>query len=175
MSTRHSETMQRDALAAVGCTAIYVAGQDSWKDFVGELRKGETVCMTTLDRVSAHRTDLAPARRDVHAKGCHIWEVSTGRRSTNADDMADMMDRAIAAQTGDARALPPKLAKKYGKIGGEAKGLSAKEKRTAVTLAKPVWTNDSMGTKDQRLLHPHMKGWSRSTAFRHLSPKKLKK
>ena len=175
MSTRHSETMQRDALAAVGCTAIYVAGQDSWKDFVGELRKGETVCMTTLDRVSSHRTDLAPARRDVHAKGCHIWEVATGRRSTSADDMAEMMAAAIAAQTGDARALPPKLAKKYGRRGGEAKGESAKQGRTSVELAKPVWTNDSMGTKAERLAHPHMKGWTRTSAFRHLSPKNRKK
>lgn len=175
MSPRHSETMQREALAAVGCASVYVAGDDTWSDFVAKLRKGETVCVTTFGRVSSHRNELLDARRDVHAKGCHIWEISTGRRSTNADDVAEMMHFAAAEQNGDARALPPKLARKFGKLGGEAKALSAKEKRTDEELARPVWTNESMGTKDQRLLHPHMKGWTRATAYRHLSPKKRKR
>lgn len=171
-STRHSETMQRQALEAVGCTAIFVAGTDSWQEFVADLRKGETVCVTTFGRLSSHRTDLAPFRRAVHERKCHIWEVTTGRRSNNADDAAEMMADAVAEQTGDARALPHKDAVKNGRKGGKAKGVSATQARTSIIAAKSVWYDASIKGVPAKLAHENMRGWSKSSAFRKLGKSK---
>ena len=167
-STRHSETMQRQALEAVGCTAIYVAGVDTWEDFVGDLRKHETVCVTTFGRLSSHRTDLKLFRRAVHDRKCHIWEVTTGRRSNNADDATEMMADAVAEQTGDARALPHKDAVRNGRKGGKTKGENAIKARTSIIEAKSVWYDASIKGVPAKLAHENMRGWSKSSAFRKL-------
>ena len=172
VSTRHSETMQRDALAEVGCTAIYVEGQDTWEQFVKELRKGEIVCVTTFGRLSSRRNELAPRRRDVHAKKCHVWEVTTDRRSNNADDAADMMADAAAEQTGDARALPPKEAARRGAKGGKVFGENAAQRRTSEVEAKSAWYDPNGGSVADRLARPQMRGWTKMTAFRRLGKTK---
>lgn len=168
-STRKSDNAQRAALAAVGCTALYIHGEDAFDDLVKELRRGETVCVTSMARISSHRADLAPARRAVHAKGAVIWEVPPlDRRSDNADHAADMVADAVSELTGDARTLTSKDAKRNGSKGGKIKGKNAAKSRTSIAEAKSVWYDPNGGTIKQRLAHPAMRGWSLTTAYRKL-------
>jgi hypothetical protein len=168
-STRKSEKAQREALAAVGCTALYIHGEDTFDELVKELRKGETVCVTSMARISSHRADLAPARRAVHAKGAVIWEVPPlDRRSDNADHAADMIADAVSELTGDARTLTRKDAKRNGAKGGKNKGKNAMRARTSITEAKSVWYDRKAGTIRQRLSRDEMRGWSLATAYRKL-------
>jgi hypothetical protein len=168
-STRKSENAQRAALAAVGCTALYIHGDDVFDDLVKDLRKGETVCVTSMARISSHRVDLAPARRAVHDKGAVIWEVPPlDRRSDNADHAADMIADAVSELTGDARTLTSKDAERNGRKGGKSKGKSAAAARTSIAEAKSIWYDPNGGTIKQRLSHPSMRGWSLTTAYRKL-------
>lgn len=170
-STRKSENAQRAALAAVGCTALYIHGEDTFDDLVKELRRGETVCVTSMARISSHRVELAPARRAVHAKGAVIWEVPPlDRRSDNADHAADMIADAVSELTGDARTLTSKDAKRNGSKGGKIKGKNAAKARTPVAEAKSVWYDPSAGTIKQRLARDEMRGWSLTTAYRKFGP-----
>lgn len=164
--TKKSEADQRERLAAVGCTQVYVAGDDTTDDLLRDLRKGDAVCMTSLARVSSHRTDLAPFRKAVHAKDCWIWEVPPlDRRSDNADHMADMMADAVSELTGEARGLTPKEARRNGAKGGKAKGISAAKSRTSEAHAKSVWYNPNISNAAVKV-HPDFKGWTASTAYR---------
>lgn len=167
-STRKSENAQREALAAVGCTTLYVHGDDTPDDLVRDLRQGDKACMTTLARISSTRKDIEPFRKAVHAKGAVIWELETNRRSDNADDMSAMWADAVSELTGEARGLTPAQAKRNGSKGGKIKGKRAAERRTSITEAKSVWYDPGAGTVRERLARPEMRGWTLASAYRHL-------
>ena len=165
-STRKSENAQRAALAAVGCTQIYVSGDDTLDDVLADLRKGDRVCMTSLARVSNRRADLAPFRKAVHAKGATIWEVPPlDRTSDDADHMADMMADAVSELTGEARGLTSKEAERNGRKGGKAKGKNAAARRTSKVHAKSVWYDLKLSNAEVKA-HPDFEGWTASTAYR---------
>jgi hypothetical protein len=175
-SSRSSENEQRAAFAAVGCTKIYVAGIDSLAKLVADLRKGDVVVMTTFGRTSGARTDLVPFRRAVHGKykdkPCHIWELSTGRRSTDADDMAEMIHDAEREQAGDGKALTTKQAREFQKLAAESLRKNSRAKRTSEAEAKSIWYDDKIKGVKKKLAHKLMRGWTQPTAYRLLKRSK---
>lgn len=166
MSPRHPENLQRAALANVGCAAIYVDGPDNIRDFMAEMRKGDTVVVTTLARLSSNRRDLKTILSFVHASKGHVWELSTDRRSNVAANAAEMVLDAISEQTGDAKATPHAEAVRRGSKGGKAKKKNAAKARTPKAVAKGVWYDPNIKGVRNKLAQPEMEGWSQASAYR---------
>jgi hypothetical protein len=122
--------------------------------------------MTTLARISNARSQLKPFLDAVHAKGSHVLELSTGRR-TNTTAYGDMVLDAVAEQSGDNRASLPDEARKRGAVGIRGARISAASRRTPEVIARAIWRDPSL-TVRQKLAHDDMRGWSMPTAYRHL-------
>jgi DNA invertase Pin-like site-specific DNA recombinase len=163
--TKKDENNQRAALAEIGCTQVYVYGIDTPEDLFNDLRKRDTVCMTTLARISPSRKDLEPFMAEVHDRKATILEVSTGRRTDTVPNVAKMMADAVSELTGEARAMAPGEAVRNGRKGGKAKAKAVAKARASIVEAKSVWYNPRLSNAEV-LAHYDFRGWSKSSAYR---------
>lgn len=167
VSTRHGLKMQLEALEP-NCGHIYHAdGGDGLSDLLNSLRRGDTVLVTTLARLASSRDGIAEALFAIHAKRAAVVETSTNRRSDSGDDGWQMMADAVAELSGDSRALPSRLASRYGKLSGKNKRAA----RLAEAEAKREWFDVRNTTTTAAL--EKMPGWSLTSAYRKFGQRRV--
>lgn len=167
VSTRHGLKMQTEALGP-HCGVVYHHDQgDGLADLLASLRRGDTVLVTSLARLTSSRDGIAEALRTIHAKKAAVVETSTNRRSDNGDDAWQMMADAVAELSGDSRALPSRLASRYGKLSGKTKRAA----RLAEAEAKREWFDVRNSTTTAAL--EKMPGWSLTSAYRKFGQRRV--
>lgn len=166
-SRHYGEAAQIETLKAHKVHPIYTASEHTVADMVRTLLDGDQVWVTTLGRLATTRRELGPALRAIEAKGAYIVEAATGRHSNKRDDVRDMVLDAADEIARDARALPRKLAQKFGALGGKAsaKKRAAENGRMPKAEARGFWKDTSI-TNEEAL--ERMTGWTAGSAYRHL-------
>ena len=171
---RHRASVQRKALEAAGCGVIYEDGiHETFDDLLRSRRPGDTIYVATLGRLGRTREEIHKRVKDLHARQCTIVETTTGRSSGDKDQLFDMGMEATAEVNRDARALPSKLAKEFGRRGAEATAARARERRMPEKEAKQVWLGHPKLTNREVL--DLMPGWTERAAYRHLGQRDLAK
>lgn len=120
------------------------------------LREGEDVKVERLSDIGPKITDTLRRLKDVHAKGGAVIDKK-GRRSTNANDLIDMMSESMNKLR---KGLTPRQAAANGKKGGRKPN-----ERTPVEVAKPIWTDQGIRTNARALKMPEMRGWYQRLAY----------
>lgn len=171
VTRRHSERMQKAALTAAGCGAIYVFGKDTAADLVRDLRAGDVVVVTTLARLAPRRELLAGVIDAILDKKAVIIETTTGRKSKPEGELRAMIFDAVAEYSSDLRALTKKQAETFGALGGTAKGRNAEAARTPESVARAAWHGNNHLTNQQLLALPDLAGWSATLAYKRFKPR----
>jgi DNA invertase Pin-like site-specific DNA recombinase len=171
VTRRHSEKMQRAALAAAGCGAIYVFGKDTAADLVRDLRAGDFVIVTTLARLAPRRELLNGVIDAILDKKSTIVETTTGRKSKPEGVLRAMLVDAFAEYSSDMKALTTKQAKEFGAKGGTNKGINAAAARTPEAIARAAWHGNNHLSNREVLALPDMAGWSESRAYSNFKPR----
>lgn len=149
---RYSAEAQRHALAECGCgTWIDLTGHDARRTLVGVIRRGDTIHVRHLHLLAEpkRRTDDNPRRSlweivsEIEARGATIVEVSTGRSTSDAGQRDVMIADAIEIVTRGAKALPRRVARENGLLGGRPKKWGPEH----LAAAAPVWFDLSLWGK----------------------------
>ena len=130
-------------------------------EIIFRLREGEDVKVERLSDIGPKITDTLRRLKDVHAKGGAVIDRK-GRRSTNANDLIDMMSESMNKLR---KGLTPRQAAANGKKGGRKPN-----ERTPPEIAKPIWTDPKIMTNKRALQMPEMKGWYQKLAYDVLGP-----
>jgi len=147
---------------------VYVEGEDETADdAIRALREGDELCVTTLDRLAAKRSEIMPRVEAVHSRGAVVLELLTGRRSVDAKALPHMVAEAFEMLLRDNRHQQRRLGRKTGKKGGRPK-----EDRMPDAEARIVWRSAEFATPDDAVLK--MPGWTVRTAFRLLGGRGLR-
>lgn len=150
---RYPATAQRAALEQFGCGSwIDLTAENGVESLISMLRRGDVVHVRNLALLARpkHRTDDNP-RLDlwamvhaIEARGASILETSTGRRSSISPQERDEMIRdALEAVTKGMKALPRRIARENGILGGRPQKWTADD----VQAAAPVWFDPSLWGK----------------------------
>lgn len=146
----------------------YVEGDDETADdAIRSLREGDELCVTTLDRLAAKRSEIMPRVEAVHSRGATVLELLTGRRSDDVKALPHMVAEAFEMLLRDHRHQQRKLGRKVGKKGGRPKA-----DRMAEAEARIIWRSAEFETPDDAVLK--MPGWTVRTAFRLLGGRGLR-
>lgn len=163
-SPRHSEKAQRTALEGAAPGVIIVG--DNASNFIRQLRRGDVALVVTLARLASTRRALDAAMDAVHAKGVVIVEAATGRRSDKAADVQKMLIEATDELATDRRALTPKQARKFGKMGGRPVPERLPEKD-----AEREWFDVRNETTIEALIK--CPGWTLRSLYRAFGPRRM--
>lgn len=177
VTTRYTERAQRKALEALDIADIRVEGQEgvTIDGLIDRLRRGHVLAVASPHLLGKSRRDLRPRFDAIHEKQAVLFDVTTGRRSDRGKEFGDMAMDAYELLAADRRTHKHEAAVKYGKKGGEAKGLKAQARRTDEATAKRAWKDtDRYPTYATALRTPFMDGWSQPTAWRKLGPRGTK-
>lgn len=147
---------------------VYVEGDDETADdAIRSLREGDELCVTTLDRLAAKRSEIMPRVEAVHSRGAVVVELETGKRSDDPKALPHMVARAFEMLLRDNRYQTRKYGKKTG-----AKGGRPKEDRMPEAKARIIWRSAEFETPADAVMR--MPGWSVRTAFRLLGGRGLR-
>jgi len=163
-SARVREKPQLDALTEFGLDrkAIYVqSAEEDVMDFLRSLREGDEACVTTLDRLAKTRMVLKDYIKEVHSRGAVLVETKTGRRSSDPQQLADMVIDAINTLARDGWAQKPEVGKRFGVLGGRP----VKSERMPEEQAGAIWFDARISSVHDALAK--MDGWTMRSAYRH--------
>ena len=142
---RYPGAPQLAALSEHGCGQIFDASKPNARDdMIDQLRRGDVIKVRSLHLLAMprRRTTDEP-RRDlwatIHAiedRGASVLELATMRSTTNHRERDMMIADAIETITRGARALPRKIARENGKLGGRPPAKISDEQRAA---ARELW------------------------------------
>lgn len=155
---------------------IYNANDVDLAAYIKALRPGDEVWVTSLGRLCAKRADLRRAVEVIHKKKCVIVEAASERRSDR--DGASMALDAADELMGEAKALSPENAKKFGAMGGKANAKRVEEEfkdRMPRKDALKLWTDTDLARLSNVKILRKMPGWTQRAAYRHLGPRGLAK
>lgn len=108
--------------------------RDGW---IRAMRRGEEFGVPFFHRLAVSAQDLREVRQRVREKGAVIIELDTGRRSDDADDLADMLDEA--RDFWSRRGLTAAEARALGKLGAAASPVTkAKTDRCPDEVAEAI-------------------------------------
>lgn len=170
-----SARAQYKAMADAGVTAIYDADKSGLglDVCIRSLRPGDTLGVTTADRLAGTRKAIRVALDQIRERGAVLVELKTGRRSDRADDVASMVLDAVDEIAADGRRLTRGEAQRLGKLGGEALRKALDETRLPEREARRIWRTNGNWSNMECL--NHMPGWSQDAAYRHLGTRGLAK
>lgn len=158
-SGRFRRPEQIIALQKAGCSAIYDGADvmDAIRAMRG--RRNPILAVTTLARLGTSRDAIRSAVDEVHKRGGVVLEVSTGRRSDDAQTAVQMAMDAADELTRERHAFTRQEARKAaGKRWGRAE-------RTPIATALRIWRDtETYPTAEVALDHPDMAGWTRPRA-----------
>ena len=167
-SGRVGKTKQLAEMGRHLVEVVYVEGDDETADdAIRSLREGDELCVTTLDRLSAKRSEIMPRVEAVHSRGAVVLELLTGRRSDDPAALPHMVAEAFEMLLRDNRYQTRKYGRKTGKRAGRPK-----EDRMPDAEARIIWRSAEFETPDDAVLR--MPGWSVRTAFRLLGGRGLR-
>lgn len=147
---------------------VYVEGdEETADDAIRSLREGDELCVTTLDRLAAKRSEIMPRVEAVHSRGAVVVELLTGRRSDNAKALPHMVAEAFEMLLRDNRHQQRKQGRKTGKKGGRPK-----VDRMPEDQARVIWRSAEFKHPEDAIMH--MPGWTVRTAFRLLRGRGLR-
>jgi hypothetical protein len=142
------------------------------------LRDGDEVWVTSLARLAPRRRELREAIELIHNKNAVIVEAASERRSDRAAQATAMVLDAADELAGEARALTPDQAKKFGALGGKASAKIYKQRfrnRMPLLEAKKIWTDPDLASLSNHRILRQMSGWTQVSAYRHMGPRGLGK
>lgn len=163
----NSADQQDSALKAYGVPGIYYAKEKHEpENAFGRLRRrGELLAVAGGLRVLAEeRGDIVATVDAFHSRGFAILDIITQRRSDR--DGVSMLADAYKAFNAEDRVPDLEKAAEYGRMGGKAKGVSARAGRMKMAEAREIWRNPLYSTAEDALAH--MPGWEKKTAHREL-------
>lgn len=163
-------------LARCNVRPIYKASECGLDVYIKALRPGDEVWVTSLARLTEKRVDLRRAVDEIHSKECVIVEAASERRSDR--DGASMALDAADELMGEARALSPEQATKFGVKGGKANAKRVREMfkdRMPRKEALRIWTDSDLARLSNIKVLRKMPGWTQRAAYRHLGPRGLAK
>ena len=147
---------------------VYVEGnEETADDAIRSLREGDELCVTTLDRLAAKRSEIMSRVEAVHSRGAVVVELLSGRRSNDAKALPHMVAEAFEMLLRDNRYQTRKYGKKTGKKGGRPK-----VDRMPKDQALVIWRSAVYEKPEDAIVH--MPGWSVRTAFRLLKGRGLR-
>jgi DNA invertase Pin-like site-specific DNA recombinase len=147
---------------------IYVEGEDETaEDAIRSLREGDELCVTTLDRLAAKRSEIMPRIEGVHSRGAAVVELLTGRRSDDPKALPHMIVEAFEMLLRDHRHQQRKAGKKHGALGGRPT-----DKRMPEAEARVIWRSAELPDPNDAIAK--MWGWSIRDAYRKLGPRGLR-
>ena len=173
-----SADAQTKMLERCNIRPIYNADVHSFDDFVKSLREEDEVWVTSLARLAPRRREMREAIEAIHAKGAVIVEAASERRSDIAVQATAMVLDAADELTGEARALTPDQARKFGAMGGKVTAKLYKQRfrnRMPLAEAKKTWTDPDLATLSNHRILKRMAGWTQVSAYRHMGPRGLGK
>lgn len=171
-----SDKTQNEMLRRYDVQPIYNATDVNLDAYIKALRPGDEVWVTSLGRLCAKRADLRRAVDMIHSKKCVIVEAASERRSDR--DGASMALDAADELMGEARALTPENARKFGAKGGKANAKRVAEEfkdRMSRPNAMKIWTDPDLARLSNPRVLRRMPGWTQRAAYRHLGPRGLAK
>lgn len=130
-------------------------------EIIFRLREGEDVKVERLSDIGPKITDTLRRLKDVHAKGGAVIDRK-GRRSTNANDLIDMMSESMNKLR---KGLTPRQAAANGRKGGRKPN-----ERTPEDVARTAWKDLGIRTNARALQMPEMKGWYQKLAYDTFGP-----
>ena len=174
-SRHHAETKQVVALQEAGCTTIYSASEHHVSDLIKSLRPSapEAVRVTTLARLARTRDDLKLAIEQIHARGCWVEEISTGRSTRDALVASAMALDAANELTMDGRAPTRRQARKMAAKSLVVRLANLERDRMPRGEAYEIWHNRPTWSVQDCLAA--MPGWTIGTAYRRLGRRGLGK
>lgn len=167
---RYTEKQQR-AMLADECGRIW--SYDELDRLLKYLRPNDVVVVPLAHCLGPTRRDVHATMQAIFAKGAGIMslepETLTAKQGAEA---AAIAMQAVAGLTGDSRVLTAEEGKKFGKRSWKKK----QSKRTSIEVARKFWHSEraKQMTAEQRIHEPEMRGWSITTAYRHLGPPMVK-
>ena len=171
-----SDATQIEMLKRYDVRPIYNAKDHDLEAYIRSLRSGDEVWVTSLGRLAARRADLKRAVDLIHSKKCVIVEAASERRSDR--DGAEMALDAADELMGEAKALTPENARKFGAMGGKANAKRVAEEfkdRMPRKDAHKIWTDTDLARLSNVKVLRKMPGWTQRAAYRHLGPRGLAK
>jgi hypothetical protein len=171
-----SDATQIEMLKRYDVRPIYNAKDHNLEAYIRSLRSGDEVWVTSLGRLAARRADLKRAVDLIHSKKCVIVEAASERRS-DRDGAAMALDAADELM-GEAKALTPENARKFGAMGGKANAKRVAEEfkdRMPRKDAHKIWTDTDLARLSNVKVLRKMPGWTQRAAYRHLGPRGLAK
>lgn len=171
-----SDATQIELLKRYDVRPIYNAKDTNFADYLKSLRVGDEVWVTSLGRLAGKRSDLRRAVDLIHKKKCVIVEAASERRSDR--DGASMALDAADELMGEARALSPEDAKRFGAKGGQVNAKRVAEEfkdRMPRKEALKLWTDTDLARLSNIKVLRKMPGWTQRAAYRHLGPRGLAK
>lgn len=166
-SRRSAVSGQVEALEAAGVTVIYVdegKKTDAFADLLSSLRRGDALSVVKFSDLASNRADLQERLKAIHAKGCYVEEVSTGRDSRDLNDTADMIFEAADTLGQNRKGHDPKTARKYGMRGGRPR----KDRGISDEDAEKHWFDSRHASNEDAL--KHMGAWDGQAAWRKWGP-----
>lgn len=140
--------------------------------------KAETILVSDLAVLASNREDLRVVRSALKAKGATILEGRTGRRSTNAEQLADMVQDAIDKWSSRGKRWSNKTAQaEDASKGGNALAKQRADRRPPKRLALSIWRDPKYTTDEAvakiNLIPGYDLNWTRSPLYNHLGPRKI--
>jgi hypothetical protein len=141
--------------------------------------KGDTVLVSDLEALAINKKDLRAIRAALKAKGATILEGRTKRRSTNAEQLADMIQDALDRWSHKGRRWSnEKVQAEDASKGGKALAETRAGRKVPDRRALQIWLDGRL-TADEAVdringIPGYELNWTRSTAYRDLGRRKLK-
>lgn len=167
-SRRSSVKVQEDELRAHGVKALLIDGAAgmTFEHVLRQLRPGDRLKVRTISDLALNRKELRRRMRAVHDKGAHIFEVSTGRISSDKDQAIEMVFDGADQITNKGRGHSSAKATEYGSKGGRPKS----KRGTSREDAEKIWFDSRYLTNDAALAK--MEGWTLQAAYREFGGSK---
>lgn len=164
--------------------ALYVDSENSFpkqrEKLLESLRingKPDEVLVSDLPVLVRNRKDLKAVRKELRSKKAIIIEGRHNRRSTNAEDFADMIQEAIEFWSRNSRGWTRRQAKEMGAKGGKAAAAGRKRHKAPTGEACAIWHDKSLGTEEAIDKINAMPGyaleWTRTSCYRKFGPRKI--
>ncbi len=163
---------------------LYVDSDSSFpkerEKLLESLRKNgarDEILVSDLPVLVRNRKDLKAVRRELRSKGAIIVEGRHNRRSTNAEDFADMIQEAIDFWARNSRGWTKRQAQEMGAKGGKAAALGRKRQKVPSGEACAIWHDKTLGTEEAIEKINEMPGyameWTRTSLYRKFGPRKI--
>lgn len=140
---------------------------ETMNQVINKLEKGHEIVLQKLSQLAPNQKKLREVLSDIFAREAVIIEVTTGRRSDNATDAAEMVFDAIGELTQDRRTLTHEQAVTFGSEGGKKAAEKRLQDRMSEKEAKAIW-RDTVTYETNAEALANMPGWEMRTAYARL-------